>query len=669
MKYFLLLLILVSSSISSQTNWQKLNGPEGATISAFYAKGRTILAGTGYDHALIFYSTNRGNNWTEADLKVPYIYGGSRVNDFVLADDGGIIAALGRGGLYESFDLIHWNRILFIDEDFWSLGKDANGILYAGSDGGGIYKSTNNGLTWGETFKVLSRVNDFFLSKDCSLFVGSGDIVLRKRNNSNTWDSLKFQDNFYFLFPDNSGNIYVSGFNGYIFSSSDDGNTWSTKYDSDFMHWNTLYHCIYNKRIIAGFADGIALSDDYGSSWKWSNNGLPYGTAYPITKLGKDIYVGIDGWGVFKSSDYGEYWSPVNKGLIAANVWSITFDNEGNLWAACVNNGINKSTDNGKTWCMYNKGFTNSYFFSIVSDDKGVLLVSTNVGIFRSTDKGENWCWISSLYCYFLYKDNFNRLYALTPGAGLYRSTNQGDLWVRIDNGFSDPTVYGFAIDSSNNIYAGTVGGTIYKSTDDGSSWVNIYQSGNANTSINGIAIAPNGTIFVHNMGDGVIRSTDGGLSWKRVLKDNSSKDNFFPVNVTKKGIVYTSVSNVELYSSTNNGDNWVDITGNMRPISALSIAFDKNDLVYVATEDDGIWRSMPNSSVSVKDKSPIINQFSLNQNYPNPFNPATTINYSLPKDGHVNLTVYNILGDKIATLVNEYQPVGITQFSLMEII
>ncbi len=50
---------------------------------------------------------------------------------------------------------------------------------------------------------------------------------------------------------------------------------------------------------------------------------------------------------------------------------------------------------------------------------------------------------------------------------------------------------------------------------------------------------------------------------------------------------------------------------------------------------------------------------FMLSPNYPNPFNPSTTIRYAIPQAGYVTLKIYNLLGNEIATLVSEKQPVG----------
>jgi hypothetical protein len=59
------------------------------------------------------------------------------------------------------------------------------------------------------------------------------------------------------------------------------------------------------------------------------------------------------------------------------------------------------------------------------------------------------------------------------------------------------------------------------------------------------------------------------------------------------------------------------------------------------------------------KRETQVANKFQLAQNYPNPFNPSTMINFTLPIAGKTDLTIYNILGQKIKTLFNSYLSAG----------
>lgn len=58
-------------------------------------------------------------------------------------------------------------------------------------------------------------------------------------------------------------------------------------------------------------------------------------------------------------------------------------------------------------------------------------------------------------------------------------------------------------------------------------------------------------------------------------------------------------------------------------------------------------------------EESPIPTEFALDQNYPNPFNPATSIDFALPQEARVTIEIFNTIGEKVATLVDETRQAG----------
>jgi hypothetical protein len=282
-------------------------------------------------------------------------------------------------------------------------------------------------------FNLISRINNFHLTENNIFFAGGTNRVLRKQDN--VWSITIFDSSTTIgylinIFSDDSVNIFAFD-NTHLRMSTDNGNSWimqdSALYNTNF--W--VRHMIFNDKIMVGGGPineflpgwGILLSDDYGQTWRYTHEGLPIkiGGTGPFAKFGNDTYSGSYAAGVFKSTDFGESWFAVNNGLNAAITSDICFDNEGTIYSANWSNGFQRSTDEGKSWEVINNGLSNLYCLSIIADDNDVLIGGTDNGIYRSTNKGDDWTLVSPAgnnFCYTLYKDTLNRIYAQTYGSG-----------------------------------------------------------------------------------------------------------------------------------------------------------------------------------------------------------------------------------------------------------
>jgi hypothetical protein len=98
--------------------------------------------------------------------------------------------------------------------------------------------------------------------------------------------------------------------------------------------------------------------------------------------------------------------------------------------------------------------------------------------------------------------------------------------------------------------------------------------------------------------------------------------------------------------------------------VRPTSMTLDKKSGKMYVSEDAGRvvvlnLSSILTKSSELKQTGSIPDAFVLDQNYPNPFNPSTVISYQLPVSSNVTLNVYDLLGNEVATLVDEYKPAG----------
>jgi len=90
-----------------------------------------------------------------------------------------------------------------------------------------------------------------------------------------------------------------------------------------------------------------------------------------------------------------------------------------------------------------------------------------------------------------------------------------------------------------------------------------------------------------------------------------------------------------------------------------------KDDYIYAGTLGASVWRRSLSEIISVNNiSSKIPEKYFLYQNYPNPFNPRTNIKYQITKEQMVILNIYDVLGRKVETIINQSQKPGVYEIS-----
>ena len=147
-------------------------------------------------------------------------------------------------------------------------------------------------------------------------------------------------------------------------------------------------------------------------------------------------------------------------------------------------------------------------------------------------------------------------------------------------------------------------------------------------------------TIFNSNCGNCHLGNSSGGLNlstYQNLMAGGNSGAVILPGNH----------ANSYLWQKINNGE--------MPPGNNPDL--NTNEINLIAQWiDEG---ALENPALEIYNNAQIPKEYILNQNYPNPFNSVTTLRYDLPEQSDVTITIYNMLGRKVKTLVNSTQDAG----------
>ncbi len=360
-------------------------------------------------------------------------------------------------------------------------------IMYAGTWGSGVFKSTNGGATWSAASSGLTTMEINALAVD----------------------------------PNNSSVVYAGPYRDKLYKTVNGGQSWT-------------------------FA-GAGLQDQaivYGLAIDPTDSNRVYIGTRGVSSKNGDIY----NWSgiLYRSLDGGTSWTGVLQNVNGDEnnqedwAYSIAVDpaNHNRVYAAMHLNGVYASTDTGATWQPKNgpalpgQNITDLSGRSIIINPINPNILYYGVWhrtcVYKTDNAATSWthqnngCGLLQIYSMALHPNQPDTVYLadfhdpiLKQTLGVYKTTDGGIIWS--PSGLSQDAIYSLAVDPATGyVFAGTSGDGLYRSTNGGSTWTH-RQSGISNATAASILVQPdaNKTIFAVVPGSGVTRLLAPGQAWQ----------------------------------------------------------------------------------------------------------------------------------------------------------
>jgi photosystem II stability/assembly factor-like uncharacterized protein len=631
-------------------------------------------------------TTDGGVTWTSVQSYsqgITAIWGTSSQTVYAVAVDGTIFKTTNCGQT--------WTQNIGVAPQFMysmSFLNQTTGFV-AGSQGG-IARTTNAGNTW---IPLTSPQVDwaYFQIKIVSaseiFLVGDPAFLYKSTDLGNTWQTINIMpvsgpaSTFIWYSMDKVGSTMVlCGDFGVVAKSTNNGSTWSS--NSFLLNTNILFDMALAPGTDNLFAVGrqysvgtrqVFYSTNYGTNWATKDLGIDM-NASSICMVNSQIgYISGTNCQVLKTTDGGVNWFAVTQPTSGTNdIYTIDFVDENTGWAfinfsAVAGGSIFKTTNGGTSWTQQGSNISYSiYSADMVDANIGYLSVnSSGQPIFKTNNGGTNWFSVTTPLT-----GNIKSVKAVDAntvyiGAGfgtvrMAKTTNGGTNWTPIILPVSfDVSSIDF-MDADTGYVSGNATTVVCRTTNGGSSWT--FENLHLPTLV-GVKVLPNDIAFALGTYGSILRYDLHGFVPVELVSFTSSLSGN---DVLLKWNTSTELNNqgfeIERASILGQWEKIGFVAGSGTTSEPRSYSFADNDLntgkyYYRLRQIDYDGTYEYSDAIEVDVTVPF--DFALEQNYPNPFNPTTKIKYSVPNDGLVNIAVYNVLGEKVADLVNTFQKTG----------
>jgi photosystem II stability/assembly factor-like uncharacterized protein len=284
--------IVPSSRVCAQ--WVQTGGFQ-VNVTSFAEMGDHLFAGTWGNG--VFFRTDAGADWVPiTTLQDSYLWSIGVVGTSLLAGtDHGIFLSRDTGKSWGSSGLPSWEVTSFAQS-----GSD----IFAGTYGGGVYRSTDNGASWNDVnngaLSASAEINTLTVN-GTDLYAGlSKGGLLRSTNNGLNWSAANNGLYSYVrAFAVLGEKLFAGTASGVVYVSTNKGAAWQiSSFLDGYVYVNSF--AVSGGNIFAGSYGGVILSTDSGATWKAINSGITDTAVYSLRISGSNLFAGTFTGGVFR---------------------------------------------------------------------------------------------------------------------------------------------------------------------------------------------------------------------------------------------------------------------------------------------------------------------------------------------------------------------------------